>query len=492
MGFAVKDTGQPAADPIKLARLKQLFQRRAELTPEQQARLDEEMKIAGIPADVVKPPSAGQVLYEDYVEPIASGLKSFTKENALPMAGQLGGMAIGSRLGAPLAGGAMGAAAGTYLNYMTGLAKPPEESLTGLPPEAEGPLATGLLSYGMGRLTKPALTNLPGTQAGKQEMGSLQLRKLGDSLQTPSPAPSSGMYDAIAAGQNPKVGMQPFLDTLKDLRKEFGGLARNQKLGPSVPGKATDTSSGIMGKIKQYQDNLGYYGKGWPLDKLRSEMKALNADIGAAEASGGAELGALRSMKRAMWDSLEKSGADSAPLRAANKQFMKELASDELADILRKKGLSFKQTHGVLLPETNPSAVKNALKNLPGDSLITKSLSAQMPKIEAFLDDLAKIPKLEAEGGISTKLGSPGRWVAGLGASAVGSLAGGGMAGAAAGAAGGIATYEAVAKLMMSEKGRQFTIGLLKSTGGHWTEAVSQLLVNAASQQFFNRSDDEE
>lgn len=486
MGFAVRDTGQPVADPIKQARLKQLFQRRAELTPEQQSRLDEEMQKSGIPTDIVKPPSAGQVLYEDYVEPIASGLKSFTKENALPMAGQLGGMAIGSRLGAPLAGGAIGAAAGTALNYPLGLAKPPEESLTGLPPEVEAPLTTGLLTYGAGHLTKPVLTHLPGTQAGRQEMGAGQLKTLESSLRTASPAPSSQIYESLATGPNPKIGMQPLLDTLKSLRTEFGGLARNQKLGPSVAGKPTDKMTGVLGKIKQYQDNLSYYGKGWPLDKLRNEMKALNADIGAAEASGGAELGALRSMKKAMWESLEASGANSVPLRAANEKFMKEIASDELADILQKKALSFKQTHGFLLPEVNPAAVKNAIKNLPPDSLITKSLSAQLPKIESALDEIAKIPKLEAEGGISTKLGSPGRWVAGLGASAVGSLAGGGMTGAAAGAAGGIATYEAVAKLMMSERGRKFTVGLLKSTGGHWTEAASQLLVNAASQQFFN------
>lgn len=492
MGFAVKDTGQPVADPIKQARLKQLFARRAELTPEQQSRLDEEMQRAGIPKEVTAQPTAGQVLYEDYVQPIASGLKPFTKENALPMVGQLGGMAIGSRFGAPIAGGAVGATIGTALNYPLGLAKPPEESITGLPPEVEAPAMTGLLTYGAGKLTAPALTNLPGTQAGRQELGAGQLKTLESSLRTPSPAPSSQMYENLAAGANPKIGMQPLLDTLKDLRKEFGGLARNQKLGPSLPGKATDKSTGVLGKIKQYQDNLSYYGKGWPLDKLRSEMKALNADIGAAEASGGAELGALRSMKKAMWESLEASGSNSIPLREANAKFMKEIASDELADILQKKALTFKQTHGMLLPEVNPAAVKNALKNLPPDSLITKSLAAQLPKIESTLDDIAKIPKLEAEGGISTKLGSPGRWIAGMGAATIGSLFGGGLTGAAAGATGGIATYEALAKLMMSERGRKFTIGLLKSTGGHWTEAATQLLVNAASQQFFNQPNTEE
>lgn len=490
MGFAVRDTGQPVADPIKQERLRQLFQRRSELTREQQKRLAEEMRKYNIPMEAVTPPSAGQVLYEDYIEPLVSGIKSFTKETVLPMAGQLLGSAVGSRVGAPIAGGAIGAAAGSYLNYPLGLAKPPEESLTGLPPQAEGPLATGLLTYGVGKLVKPALTNLPGTQAGKHDLGKMQIESMESSLRTPQPAPSSKMYDALAAGGNPKIGMSPLSSTLKQLRSEYSTLARNQKLGPSMPGKPTDKMTGVLGKIKQYQDNLSYYGKGWPLDKLRLEMKAINADIASAEASGGADLGALRLMKKAMWESLEQSGANSAPLRTANMTFMKELASDELADILKKKALIFKQTHGVLLPEVQPAAVKNALKNLPPDSLITRTLKAELPKIESMLRELAKIPKLEAEGGISTKLGSPGRWVAGLGASAVGTMAGGGITGAAAGAATGIATYEAVAKLMMSERGRQFTVGLLKSTGGHWTEAVSQLLVNAASQKFFNATEE--
>jgi hypothetical protein len=480
-------------DPIKQERLKQLWSRRSELTTEQRLKVEQALQESGISPEeskqMVPPeePGAMQVLNEDYVQPAMEGLKTFGKENALPLGMQLGAQALGSRLGIPTSvSGPAGAAAGTYLNYMTGITKPPEESLTGLPTTLEGPLATGLLTAGANLLTKPVLTNLPGSQAGRQEIGTGQLQKLESSVRPPTPRPSSAMYDALATGPNPKVPMGPLSSKLVELRKEFGDLARNQKLGPTVAGKATDKSSGIIGKIKSYQDNLTYYRGGWPIDKLRNEMKALNGDIGAAEASGGAELGALRSMKKAMWESLEQSGTSSAPLRKANQQFMHEIASDELADILQKKGMSFKQTHGYLLPEVNPAAIKNALEKLPEDSLITKHLKAQLPAIQKTLDELAAIPKLESEGSISTKLGSPGRLIAGAAAGAGGALFGGGMVGTAAGAATGIAAYEAISKLLMSPRGRSLIVNVLKAQNGHWTSTTTSLLVNAASHPLYD------
>lgn len=490
---AAKAQQMGAPDPIKQERLRQLWSRRSELTTEQRAKVEQALQESGITPEeshqMLPPeePGAMQVLNEDYLQPAMEGLKTFGKENALPLGLQLGAQAIGSRFGIPSAvTGPVGAAAGTYLNYPLGLTKPPEESLTGLPPTLEGPLATGLLTAGANLLTKPTLTNLPGSQAARQEIGTGQLQKLESSIRPPAPRPSGALYDALATGPNPKVPMGALATKLNELRAEFSDLARNQKLGPSVAGKATDKSTGILGKVKSYQDNLQYYRGGWPLDKLRNEMKALNGDIGAAEAAGGAELGALRSIKKAMWESLEQSGAASAPLRKANQQFVHELASDELADILQKKGMSFKQTHGYLLPEVNPAAIKNALEKLPEYSLITKHLQSQLPAIQKTLDELAAIPKLESEGGISTKLGSPGRLIAGASAGATGALVGGGMVGTAAGAAAGIAAYEAVSKLLMTPRGRSLIVNLLKAQNGHWTSTTTSILANAASHPLYS------
>lgn len=481
-----------APDPVKLERLRQLFARRSELTAEQRQNVERAMQESGIDAESAQkilppePPSAMQVLNEDYLQPAIEGLKTFGKENVLPLGLQLGSQAIGSRFGVPTSvSGPIGAGVGKYLNYPLGLEKAPEESLTGLPPTLEGPLATGLLTAGANLLTRPALTSLPGAQAGKQELGATKLQTLEQGLRPATPAPSAAMYNALATGPNPTVPMGPLSQTLTRLRDEFGGLARNQKLGPAPVTGTADKMTGVLGRIKTYQNNLKYYAKNWPLDKLRNEMKALNDDIGTAEASGGADLGALRSIKKAMWESLEQSGTSSAPLRAANKQYMHEIASDELANMLKTKGLTFKQTHGYLIPEVNPSAVKNALSKLPEDSLITKSLAKQLPAIQKTLDELASIPKLESEGGISTKFGSPGRLVAGLGSAAIGGLLGSGITGSAAGAATGIGLYEATAKLLMSPKGRAFMVNLLKANGGHWTSTMTSMIVNASSNELY-------
>lgn len=481
-----------APDPVKQERLRQLFARRSELTNEQRAQVEQAIRDSGIDVETAQkilpsdPPSAMQVLNEDYVQPAVAGLKAFGKENVLPLGLQLSAQAVGSRFGIPSSiSGPIGAGVGKYLNYPLGLEKAPEESITGLPPTLEGPLATMLLTGGVNLLTRPALTNLPGAQAGKQELGASKLRTLEQNLRPAVPPPSEALYQAISAGPQPKIPMGPLSTSLTKLRNEFGSLARNQKLGPTAIGGPVEKSAGILGKIRQYQQNLTYYQGGWPLEKFRNEMKALNADIGSAEASGGADLGALRSMKKAMWDSLEQSGAGSAPLKAANTQYMHEIASDELANILKTKGLTFKQTHGYLLPEVNPAAVKNALTKLPEDSLITKSLSKQLPAIQKTLDELASIPKLESEGGISTKFGSPGRLVAGLGSGAIGAALGGGIPGSAAGAAAGIGVYEATAKLLMSPRGRAFMVNLLKANGGHWTSTMTSMVTNAASNELY-------
>lgn len=498
-------------DPISREELRTLYMNRDKFPLDKRRLIERDAIEAGV--DKETPPQYGvsdkatgeESFMENYVEPAATVLKGIGKSTAIPLTLQIGGAMAHKRLGLPysLQTQSALAGAGSYLNSKLGITQPHSESITGLPPDMEEALATMTGTGVMGGIAKYGTPHLPGAAAGRQAVGVEAMQGLEKGIRPGVTPPSEAMFKALEQGPNPTIPMEPFKTTLGGLRTEYSMLSRNQKPGPgggstfNTPG---DKNAGVLGKIKGYQENLKYQPSGWSFTQFRGELKAINQDIRNARAEG-TDYGALLKLKGGMLDSLEQAAVNpklpatvAADLRAANKQFAKEMVQEDLADIIAGKGIKTVAAKGQLLPETKPEAVLDALnkyvrEDLPDTlpsgktSVLKQELEPTITGIREMLDDLAKIPKIEPKEHVA--LGSPGRIFATAGGTAAGYLVGGPIA-ASIGAAGGALVHEGLARLMMTQKGRDFIVKVVKSQGGHISETSMALFGTAATQGFFH------
>jgi hypothetical protein len=498
-------------DPISREELRTLYMNRDKFPTEKRRLIERDAIEAGV--DKETPPQYGvsdqatgeESFTENYLKPAATILGGIGKSTAIPLTLQVGGAMAHKRLGLPysLQTQSALAGAGSYINSKLGITQPHSESITGLPPDMEEALATMTGTGVMGGIAKYGTPHLPGAAAGRQAVGVESMQGLEKSIRPGVNPPSEAMFKALEQGPNPTIPMEPFKTTLGGLRTEYSMLSRNQKPGPgggstfNAPG---DKNAGVLGKIKGYQENLKYQPSGWSFTQFRGELKAINQDIRNARAEG-TDYGALLKLKGGMLDSLEQAAVNpklpatvAADLRAANKQFAKEMVQEDLADIIAGKGIKTVAAKGQLLPETRPEAVLDALnkyvrEDLPDTlpsgktSVLKQELEPTITGIRDMLDDLAKIPKIEPKEHVA--LGSPGRIFATAGGTAAGYLAGGPIA-ASVGAAVGALVHEGLARLMMTQKGRDFIVKVVKSQGGHISETSMALFGTAATQGFFH------
>lgn len=482
-----------AGDPVKQARLRALWQR-DDLTDEQRRAVEELLKQEGLPVEALPPPrsfpdrmrDAGRVLMEDYLRPLGD----FAKQAALPLAGQLGGMVIGSRIGMPIGGGAVGAGLGTALSeWLSGASS--DDSMTGLPTPLESGAISGVLTYGAGYLPK-LLKVMPGHEAAEQMEAARRMRALEQSYRVPKPAPSEALYQQLDDLADPSISMAPFRKVLRDLNYERSILAESR----TAAGKLKST--GMLGRYQAYFRDLQARDDQWKLSKLRAEIRNLNRLIGWAEEQQSPDVGELKQLYRGMMESLESAAASEAvpaqfraQLARANALFKREIASDQLADLLRKKAIKQRHVYGMILEEVDPAAVKTALLRMADDDLIPSVLRKELPGIFSFLDELAAAPKLPGSTGTDVRLGHMGRIAATAGGASIGAYLQGPL-GSAVGAAAGLSTYEALARAMMSETGRRLMARMFAAAGNQWTPALSQTIVNLASQGLFTREPSEE
>lgn len=498
-------------DPVSREELRTLYLNRDKFQEDKRRLIERDAISAGIDKEV--PPQYGvsdqatgeESFKENYIDPAVAVAKGIGKTTAIPLALQLGGAMAHKRLGIPYSLQAQSglAGAGSFINSKLGITQPHSESVTGLPPDLEEALATLTGTGVMGGLAKYGIPHLPGAAAGRQAVGVEALQGLEKGIRPGVSPPSEAMFRALEQGPNPTIPMEPFKNTLGTLRTEYGMLSRNQKPGPgggSVFNTPGDKNAGILGKVKGYQENLKYQPSGWSFTQFRGELKAINQDIRNARAEG-TDYGALLKLKGGMLDSLEQAALNprlpstvATDLRAANKQFAKEMVQEDLADIIAGKGIKTVSAKGQLVPETRPEAVLDALnkyvrEDLPDTlpsgkaSVIRQELEPTIQGIRTMLDDLAKIPKVEPKEHVA--LGSPGRIFATAGGTAAGYLVGGPVA-ASIGAAGGALVHEGLARLMMTQKGRDFIVKVVKSQGGHISETSMALFGTAATQGFFH------
>jgi hypothetical protein len=389
-----------------------------------------------------------------------SDMGEAAKVAALPMAGQLIGGAIGG-----IPGQSIGALAGLAGNKMLGISNPDsmDAALT-----AGAPVAGKLLTHAGRRA-------IPGVEAAEQQIG---VEMMGKAFQKdPSlKAATTAAYDRVEALGSPSMPAANFQSTVNKL---FDTEVTARKYGAAAPQ--------IRQAVKAAGETLQAQNGAMPFRDVEVMLKRYRQKVSGLEAQGGEVWGAYKELRKGLFDDMaaaETAGGQSAPNVQAMKEAMaaakKQIAHDELAELVEKYGTRSVTVNGQTFEIIEPTKIINKLKDLDFAASAGKQ-AAQ--KVEATLKQLAAIPKIDTNTG--TGVGSAGRAWAMAGAAAAGGAFGqsltAGLGGAAA-AYGAIKVHDAVASLAMSDRGRNFLVKMFKANNGRMGERTAQMLQFAATQ----------
>ena len=308
------------------------------------------------PSPIPEPePFGGEFPVGDPSQALALG-RRHVLPMVLPTLGQVGGGFAGGLLASPtvagvpagvLGGEMVGGAIGESANQLLGITEPSKMqiALAG----GAGPIGRGIGAAG-GALLRQA-KRLPGAGVALRDWAAKTAERFGPSLR---PGTSSDELYAIVDRMNPKVDLTPVKEVVARLAKqqapraEFGvqvpgGVGRViQKTGRALePPEPTvspliDPTTGrnfiheveeaVRHPIRNFQD-------------IRAVMRGINDKIGALKTQGGEGFGEMLQLKKAFAESLEQTeaaGPAHAALKAANKAFRQEIASDTVTDIVNK------------------------------------------------------------------------------------------------------------------------------------------------------------
>jgi hypothetical protein len=243
----------------------------------------------------------------------------------------------------------------------------------------------------------------------------------------------------------------------------------------------------IRQAVKAAGETLQAQNGAMPFRDVEVMLKRYRQKVSGLEAQGGEVWGAYKELRKGLFDDMaaaETAGGQSAPNVQAMKEAMaaakKQIAHDELAELVEKYGTRSVTVNGQTFEIIEPTKIINKLKDLDFAASAGKQ-AAQ--KVEATLKQLAAIPKIDTNTG--TGVGSAGRAWAMAGAAAAGGAFGqsltAGLGGAAA-AYGAIKVHDAVASLAMSDRGRNFLVKMFKANNGRMGERTAQMLQFAATQ----------
>lgn len=390
--------------------------------------------------EVVKKPSiteadiGGQMLRNAQRQlPAAPDLTDMAKSAVMPTVGAIGGRILGRRVGGELGGmvGEMGGSTlGTGANMVTGLQPP---SLSGLAGAAAAPLEGRLFGqatmFGGGQLAKV----LPGSAAARHEIAKQTMDAIPDLVRPGTP--SGALYAALErSGQNTFVTPTHLRTAVTEL------LDQEAKIMPGL--KDSTRQSMLTALLDEINDPT----KTFTFTDYWKNVKRIGEKVGSLQTSGGEALGAAKVLYKAAVKDLDAS-ALSSDMKAANKAFKAEIATEALQEIVTNQGV-VPRRDGLITINTVPirkwlRASDEAKFLDPGD---VKSLEAVLGKIE-------KLPAVPPQRGINYGAGPTiGR---GMGASGVGYFAG--LDPATSALVGGAAAYgpQLVSRMLMSGPGRK-------------------------------------
>lgn len=451
-------------DDERRAALERLVQNREQLDPERRALVEEMATRHRIPL----PPKQGFTQVADKRQEQLSDLGEAARVAVLPMGGQAAGALVGTALGGPvgsLVGQSIGGVAGLVGNASLGISKPDalDFALTGSAPIIARGLTTG------GRRI------IPGGAAAEQQIGAEMIRDV-PSVIPGSKAATTAAYERVEALGSPTM-------PVPHLQKAVTDLFDTEKIAKKYGGANPTIRRAVMdaGKTLQVQ------GGEMPFRDVAVMLKRYRQKTSDLESKGGEVWGAYKDLRRALFDDMaaaEKAGGLAGESVTAQREAMaaakQQIAKEELTEMLEKYGVKTVTVMGQTFETINPTGVLDKLKKLGFEESVGKQ---EFQRIEGMLKRLASIPRVDMHTG--TGVGTPGRAIAMAGAAALGGAIGGntltGFGGALA-AYGAITVHDAVAGLMMSDRGRNFLVKLFRANQGRMSERTAQIIQFAATQ----------
>ena len=448
----------PPLSEEQRAKLHLLLLNKDRLDPEQRVIVEElakQRKFEALHEGITERPSTAKEQYQAMARAV--------KESILPVAGQMAGAVIGraipgagSAVSRVIGGETVGALGGVEANRQFGISDP------------------GALDYLMSGAV-PALSHValkgvrrmwPGGEAAEQQ---LAIPKLGEVSQVMSGPEASPLYERLAKGQDFTFANPSFREAISKLAKTEESASKYGLGSAPIKRMTTKAERAMEGTPGEMSFN-----------DSRVILKRLREKADAVEQKGGEVWGAYKHLRGQLYkdiNELAKTSTEAQTLKQAASNARREIAQDELVDVLTKYGTKWVTVGGQTFQIIQPTKVLNKLK----DMNFTESAGKDWPKIEGMLKDLAKVPT--PTGTEKVALGSPGRVMATGGAGAATALGfGAGSLATAGGAAAAIASYEAIARLSMSDKGRNLLVSLFKANEGRVSERTATILQFAVSQ----------
>jgi hypothetical protein len=328
------------------------------------------------------------------------------RQSALPIAGQLIGGGLGGMPGA-MAGGF----AGEAINQAVGIT-PRSNVQLGLAAAGE-PAARAL-----GALARPLVRGFTRSLPKAVETGQEVAREMGQEIPAivRGAGPSADDLYAQVRQYNPPINLAQTRDALKGVITEQMQSVRSAR-DPRLLRMAQDLTELIEANPQ-----------GVPFQQVDANLKRINARIAAPQAGGGGEWGAYKSLRRALGQDLDTAAsgtglqADAAnALKAAQTQFKREVAANELSDSVTRAMSPVQQKDGTIIQTIRPTQIARDIQrgtiDLPGVS------AAEKQQVVGALDKMSALT-IKPEAGPGAATGS-GRVIRGaLAASGVGAAAG--------------------------------------------------------------------
>jgi hypothetical protein len=462
--YAAQDPKEESApsglNEEQLAALSRLVQQRDKMDPERRAMIESVAQQNKIPL----PPAAG---FTDQGNPTKENVSALAP-SILPMAGQaiggLAGTALAPGMGSIL-GQSVGGVAGLAANKALGISNPDslDAAVTGAVPALGKGLTVGLRR------------GMPGAAAAEQQIGAELMR----GAFAPQPAlkqATTAAYEKVEALGSPSMPVPSYQKTVNTLfeteqtAKKYGGQSPIIRRAVQEAGKTMEAQNGAM-----------------PFRDVEVMLKRYRQKTADLEMKGGEVWGAYKDMRRALFEDMEQAAASGhvskenvLAMREAIAASKKQIAHDELAELVQKYGIKTEVVNGQTFEVINPKTLMNKLTDL---DFAASAGPEAAKKVTDTLKQLAKIPKVDTLTG--TGVGTAGRaWAMAGTAAAAGAFGGtftAGLGGAAA-AYGAIKLHDAVATLAMSDGGRNALVKLFKANSGRMSERTSQMLQFLATQ----------
>jgi len=338
---------------------------------------------------------------------------------------------------------------------------------------------------------------LPGASAALQEEGLVGARAI-KNLIVPPPRPSKDLYEALEKAGNPRLPIRTTMSEITRLQKSESKIAEGLKSDPllSVLGGLKEMGGGkapITDFVPNTSGGMGYTrvvkepGKpsGVTFQEAKENIERLGKKIGNTT---DAELkGAYKDLYKALLKDLQvaessSKGAPAQLFKEARLAYRRELARNELAEVIETRGIK-KQSE--MLDQGLPNNVANWMHGTKDGAYFKSSITThELGQINAALKEWSRIPSVPTKQGHPTGLGSR-LAIAGLGGATGTAITGTGLGGAV-GALAADKAAEYISRALMTDTGRRVLLKVVRANGGKFGQREASVVSAALAGELGN------